>query len=472
MIASPIAAQTMSCAHPKFLALLFACTAWMFVQRIHAEASNHVVVLISVDGLANFYLDDPKAEMPTIRRLVAEGARADAMMPSMPTVTWPNHTTLVTGVTPAKHGVLGNSVLERADGTIVPLVVDPLFNKDELVKVPTVYDLAKKAGLKTAALLWPASRGAPTLDWTVPDVGTLALVKQFATPSLLREFSAAGIPWEKQEEWWNTEQIQERDQMFVQMSCLVLRRHSPDLLLMHFVELDHAQHRFGPRSPQAYAALKNQDDCVGEFWRALQQTCPQRGTLLLVSDHGFISYSQRIMPNVLLRREGLLTTLGSKITGGSVRALAQGGSCFIYVLDQARHAELVTRTAQLFGEVEGIELVLTAKNFASHGLPDPAQNPSMADIVLSAKPGYSFVDLAAGDAVVTPPFAPSKGSHGSDAAQADMQAAFVAWGRGIKQGANPGMIKNTSVAPTLAALLGITMSGTDGPALDIILTPR
>jgi predicted AlkP superfamily pyrophosphatase or phosphodiesterase len=458
--------------YSKFFAALVVWLACTSVQRTRAEAPNHVVVLISVDGLANFYLNDPKADMPVIRRLAAEGVRADAMMPSMPTVTWPNHTTLVTGVTPARHGVLGNSVLERSDGSIVPLVVDPLFNKDELVKVPTVYDLAKKAGLKTAALLWPASRGATTLDWTVPDVGTLAHVKQFATPSLLREFSVAGIPWEKQEEWWNTEQIQERDRMFVQMSSLVLRQHSPHLLLMHFVELDHAQHRFGPRSSQAYAALKNQDDCVGEFWRTLQQTCPQRATLLVVSDHGFISYSQRIMPNVLLRREGLLTTLGSKITGASVRALAQGGSCFIYVLDQARRAELVTSTAQLFREVEGIELVLTVKDFAAHGLPDPAQNPSMADIVLSAKSGYSFVDLAAGDAVVTPPFAPSKGSHGSDAAQADMQATFVAWGKGIKQGAKPGMIKNTSVAPTLAALLGFRMADTDGPALDIILAPK
>lgn len=428
--------------------------------------------MISVDGLASFYLDDPNAEMPVMRRLASEGARADSMMPSMPTVTWPNHTTLVTGVTPAKHGVLGNSVLDRADGSIVPLVVDPIFNKDELVKVPTVYDLAKRAGLKTAALLWPATRGATSLDWTIPDVGKLALTKQFATPSLLEECTAEGIPWDKQEEWWETEQIQERDRMFVNIATLVLRRHRPNLMLMHLVELDHAQHRYGPRSPQAYAALKNQDDCVGAFWQELQKACPGSATVLLVSDHGFVPYQRQILPNVLLRREGLLTTVGSKITGGSVRALAQGGSCFIYVREEAKRSDLIARMTPLFRDMEGVGLVLTAPDFAAQGLPDPAQNAFMPDIVLSAKPGYGFSDMAAGDAVLAPPFALGKGTHGGDALQPDMQATFVAWGVGIRKGAKLGAIKNTSVAPTLAALLGLQMPGTDGPVLEALLAPK
>ena len=108
--------------------------------RVDAQTPERMVLMVSVDGLANFYLDDPVAEIPTLRRLAAEGARAQGMIASMPTVTWPNHTTLVTGVHPGKHGVLGNSVLDRVKNEIVPLVVDPIFNKDEIVKVPTIYD--------------------------------------------------------------------------------------------------------------------------------------------------------------------------------------------------------------------------------------------------------------------------------------------------------------------------------------------
>src|ERR1041385_8126053 len=78
------------------------------------KPSDRIVVMISVDGLAADYLDDPKAEMPTIRQLAAEGARASSMKAVTPTVTWPNHTTLVTGVMPARHGVVGNNYFDRA----------------------------------------------------------------------------------------------------------------------------------------------------------------------------------------------------------------------------------------------------------------------------------------------------------------------------------------------------------------------
>ena len=108
--------------------------------------TDRCVILISVDGLANFYLDDPKADLPTIRRLIREGARAEGTVCSFPTVTWPNHTTLVTGVPPRKHGVIGNNYFDREKTAAVPFIPDPLFDKDEIVKSPTIYDVAHAAG--------------------------------------------------------------------------------------------------------------------------------------------------------------------------------------------------------------------------------------------------------------------------------------------------------------------------------------
>src|SRR5215213_5075409 len=86
----------------------FPCCSLLF----SAETDRHVV-LISVDGLAHYYFEDPKAPMPFIRQLAANGARAKRMKTSMPTNTWPNHTTLVTGVHPGKHGVIGNDYFDR-----------------------------------------------------------------------------------------------------------------------------------------------------------------------------------------------------------------------------------------------------------------------------------------------------------------------------------------------------------------------
>ncbi|HAW27947.1 MAG TPA: alkaline phosphatase family protein, partial [Planctomycetaceae bacterium] len=139
---------------------------WLFnpgetVQAVEPH-EDRCVILVSVDGLANFYLDDPLADMPTLRKLAKTGARADGMVCSFPTVTWPNHTTLVTGTTPAKHGVIGNNYLDRKSATSVAFIPDPLFDKDQIVKVPTIYDAAHNAGLVTAGIVWPATRNART----------------------------------------------------------------------------------------------------------------------------------------------------------------------------------------------------------------------------------------------------------------------------------------------------------------------
>src|SRR5436309_10686201 len=87
-----------------------------------APQTDRCVILVSVDGLAGFYLDDPKADLPTLRRLAREGARAEGLSCSFPTVTWPNHTTLVTGVPPVKHGVIGNGYFDRKKATPVSLL--------------------------------------------------------------------------------------------------------------------------------------------------------------------------------------------------------------------------------------------------------------------------------------------------------------------------------------------------------------
>lgn len=442
------------------------------LSSAHAQppVTERIVVMISVDGMAQYYLDDPKADIPTIRRLAAEGGRAEMMKASMPTVTWPNHTTLVTGVNPAKHGVIGNSYLDRDKLQVIPLLPDPLFNKEEIVKSPTIYDVAKQAGLKTAGLIWPASRGAPTLDWTVPDVATNALYEQFASPGLLQEFSEAGIPWESNESWCKEGKGRNRDRMYVQMINHVIRHKRPQVAVLHLVELDHVEHAKGPQSPEAYAALKFEDDRVAEVWDELQKSFPGHATLIVTADHGFFPYQQQIQPNVLLKQDGLLQELVGKITGGQVRALSQGGASFLYVLDKDNREALITKLAERFKDVEGVQLIITPKDFAKYGLADPLKNPRMADVVLSAKKGYTFTDVAAGDLVVTAKSDQVKGSHGYDPNEPGLNASFVAWGAGIKQGVKLGPISNMDVAPTMATLLGIKMPDTDGQVLNQLLT--
>ena len=122
------------------------------------------------------------------------------MRPVNPTVTWPNHTTLVTGVTPAKHGVLFNGLLKRDPG--VPPRVEPWRHRDEMVRVKTLYDIAHARGLTTAQVDWVAIQDAPTVTWAFrrrrPPAGQIAqeLVAAGAVSQAeLETFATRNIVW-------------------------------------------------------------------------------------------------------------------------------------------------------------------------------------------------------------------------------------------------------------------------------------
>jgi predicted AlkP superfamily pyrophosphatase or phosphodiesterase len=373
-------------------------------------------------------------------------------------------------VNPARHGVIGNNYFDRATGKMVALIPDPVYKKEEIVKTPTIYDVAKAAGLKTAAIIWPASRGAPTLDWTVPDVFTDDLFQGFAQPKeILGEFKEAAIPYERQNEWCKSGGGNERDRMYVQMFNLVLRKHHPNVGLLHLVEVDHVEHAKGPQTPEAYAAVKFADDRVREVWEQLKETYPGKATLIVTADHGFFPYRQQILPNVMLRKAGLLEVKGMTISGGQARALSQGGASFIYVLDKENRGALIDRIAGMFKDAEGVDVVIPPAEFKKYGLADPSDDPRMPDLVLSAKKGYAFSDTAGGELTITPQSPGLLGTHGYDPNQPDMHAAFVAWGAGIQTGAVVEKIDNLDVAPTMAALMGLTMKEVEGKVIEGIL---
>jgi predicted AlkP superfamily pyrophosphatase or phosphodiesterase len=436
-----------------------------------ATKNNRTVILISVDGLASYYLNDPKAHMPTIRRLAREGAVASRLECSFPTVTWPNHTTLVTGVTPGRHGVIGNNYFDREKQKTISFIPDPLFDKHEIVKTPTVYDVAHNAGLKTAGVIWPATRRASTLDWTVPDVFDQKIFEDSATPGLLAEFKAAGIPYEKQMEWCKLGNAgkPQRDYMYARMCDHILRAKKPNLLLLHLVTVDALEHATGRQTPEAYWACNDSDNRVRDLIESVEAAgLSDRTAFFIVSDHGFITYTKNIKPNVLLKKEGLLTAAGPTIKSRKAYCQAQGGGAFIYVLDKENRAAIIKDLKSKFAATEGVAAVIGTEDFVKHGHLTPDQDPREPDIMLSAKDGYSFSGTAAGDDVISSSGSP-KGSHGYLPTHPLMYGSFIASGAGIKKGVKLGDISNMDVAPTIAAVLGLEMKDVDGRVLKEIL---
>jgi len=386
-------------------------------------------------------------------------------------VTWTNHTTLVTGVHPSKHGVLANEYFDRTERKKIPLIPDPLFNKEEIVKSPTIYDAAKAAGLSTAAVIWPASRGAKTLDWTVPDVFEQELFEKYGTPSLLEDARAAGIPIEKQNEWCklgNPGKAQ-RDYMYTLLATHIIKKHRPNFLALHLVSLDSFEHSNGRQVPEAYWAANDSDNRVADLIRATEEAgIRDKTTFIITTDHGFITFTKSINANVALRRDGFVkTVLGKSLAPDSqVFAMAEGGGCFVYVLDAANRDSILKQITPKLAKLEGVVGVVEAKDFNSklhHVTAD--KDGREPDLILLAGDGYTFTDSLADNDVIIPNDSP-KGAHGHFQLDANMYGCCVISGAGVKQGAVLDEVKNIDVAPTMAKLLGIPFPGADGRVLN------
>ncbi|MBL8828385.1 MAG: alkaline phosphatase family protein [Planctomycetaceae bacterium] len=451
----------------KLVVALLTLAAWTATRA--AEPSRHVVI-ISIDGLAAYLLDDPKSPLPTIRRLAREGGHVvGGMKTSNPSVTWPNHTTLVTGVRPEKHGVLANGVLVRgAPG--VPVFTDPKKDKQDLVRVPTLFDVAHAAGLTTAEINWPCTRGAKSLDDSFPDVPEAVL---HSTPRLRSELVAAGILADETDKSFGTSSVVGRDHWWTESACHVIRQRKPNLLLLHLLNVDSTHHTYGAQTPSSYTANAYADACVGRVLQALDEAgIRERTTVFVVADHGFALTPRAIRPNVLLRQEMLLTVgAGNKVTEARVNVVPEGGVGLVYCNEPGNVEALRKQAKELFTGKEGVAAVLEPAQFAEYGMPHPREYSQAPDLVIVAKDGYAVSAQAESDAFVATQVEGkvSLGSHGLITTNPQMNAICVISGRGIKAGSKVDKAENIDVAPTAARLLGLKTLAADGRVMSEIL---
>jgi predicted AlkP superfamily pyrophosphatase or phosphodiesterase len=443
----------------------------LFFPFAVAASTNHHVILITIDGAAGYYLSDSNASLPTLRRLASEGAMAEGMRVSNPAITWPNHTTLVTGVHPEKHSVLFNGVLVRP-GPGLAVRVDGARDRAELVAVPTLYDHLHRAGYRTAEINWPCTRQAKTLDDSFPDVPDQL---SWMTPRLRDELIALRLLESTNDLAFRNRSAAVRDQIWTAAAGHVLRQRRPNFLLIHMLVTDSIQHKYGPQSPAAYTALALADAHVGEILRAVNDAgLTERTTIILTADHGFESARKIIHPNIAFRKSGLLDVAATPtLLQARAQIISEGGMAMVYFTDPDRLPADRERVLELMRHHEGIAEILAPDQFRALGLPDPAKNRQMADLILVATNGYAFSNEARGEDSVTEVTlsAGNQGHHGFLSRLPKMNALFVAWGRGIKPGTRLGVIDNIDVAPTVALLLGHSFPGMDGRVLTQMLLP-
>lgn len=432
---------------------------------VSAERDRHVV-LVTLDGFPSRFWNDASLPLPNLRKLAANGAQARAMTVSNPTVTWINHTTLVTGVMPRKHGVLFNGLLLRpGDGS--PPKVEQWADKDRFVRAPTLYDVAHAAGLTTAEVNWPATTRAKSIDWSFAELPD-------AESPLVREMLEAGAITPEQVLWMHPGPKRQNakilDSTYTRAAQFIFTKHRPNLLLHHTFDTDHLHHIHGPGSAEGNAALRFTDELVGALVRTIEQSgLRERTTLIVTTDHGFKRVSKVIYPNVALKRAGLVQASGNSVTSWKAVVMAQGGICFVYVSDPAGKTALLPKLKSLFAQTEGVDRVLDGSEGPGLGMPSPAEHEGMGDLILYPKEGYAFRSDVAGDAVVAPAVNYG-GTHGYLNSDPELDGFLIAQGCGIKAGVSLERISIVDIAPTVAKLLGLRLPGTDGRVLTEMLS--
>lgn len=427
----------------------------VFASTSSAQA-DHKVIIVTLDGFPAYALQDPRLPMPTLRRMMREGAYADTMQPINLTLTWPNHTAMITGVDASRHDVLVNGrILFGEPGT--PPHTEPWVDREQMVHAPTLYDLASKAGLTTAQVDWVAIYHAQNIQWRFAEIpepdGAVErdlIAQGVVTVDQLKEFNKSSAAW--------------RDQIRIEAVSDIVHKHHPNLLLLHLTDLDNINHAYGPMSAASFSSMKALDDRLRDIIDAVRDSGDlDRTSIFVVSDHGFRTFKQVVHLNTLLREQGLIRGGGSGLHCDAW-VMSEGGSALVYVTDERMRSAIVPQLKSLFAKTEGVDHVYGPDDFAAQGI--PATGDQSPALFLTAKPDYA---LEGGDTGSLVTASSGHGTHGYSNADPKMGALFVAWGADIRSGVHLEMIKNVDVAPTAAAILQLKMNDVEGRVLREIL---
>ena len=374
-----------------------------------AAQKKPYVILISIDGLRSDFVE--KFNAKSLQAYGKSGVVADYMTSSFPSLTFPNHYSIVTGLYPAHHGLVDNTFFdEKANATYTmsnkKMVADPYWYGGTPLWV-----LAEKQQMVTASFYWVASE-APIAN---------------TNPTYFYNYN-------------NKIKIETRIAQ-VKSWLSLPEKTRPHLITFYMPDVDDAAHNYGPDSKQAEAAVQYIDNVIREINEAVSSlNLPVN--FILVSDHGMALVNSQTP----MRLPKAVDPAKFYIPSGS--ALLQ-----LYAKDSS--VILPTYNA-LLKEAEGYDVYLkenTPKDFHYNKTDDRFNR--IGDIILVAKLPYTF-------SLSGRPSSPGK--HGYDPRLPEMRASFLAWGPAFKPGKKIKGFENVHVYPLVAKILGLKFDDkiTDG----------
>jgi predicted AlkP superfamily pyrophosphatase or phosphodiesterase len=430
------------------------------------------VLMISIDGMKPEYVleaDRHQLRLPFLRSLVADGSYAEGVIGVWPTITYPSHTTLLTGVAPAEHGIIANLQFDPERH-----FADAWYWYAPQIRVPTLWHSARAAGLATASIGWPVSVDAADVDYLIPEFwrGGLGPADNPSDRLLIGALTRpAGMLAQLESElgpyMMGNDTQPAGDAIKTRFTIAILAQHRPRFMTLHLSSLDEAEHEHGPFSSAANATLEGIDTMLRNLAEAARAADPAT-VIVVVSDHGFAPLTHKVSLFVPFIAAGLIQTVPAAAqtpTIGAWRAQPwlAGGMAAIMLkdpTDRVTLGEVAVLLRQLRADPSlGIAAVLDRAQIAPlGGFPD-------ASFLVEFKPGfYASGDLTGATVSELPE---SHGGHGFAPDFPEMRAAFFAAGNGIAKHRDLGVIDMRSIAPTVAAVLGVPMPSASAAALHV-----
>jgi len=431
---------------------------------LSSEAQNPPavpVVLISIDGLKPDYVlhaDKHGLKIPNLRRLVAEGAYASGVTGVLPTVTYPSHATMVTGVSPARHGIIANSPFDPFSKNL-----NGWYWYSEDIKVPTLWDACARARFTTSSVDWPVTVGANITHnivqyWRAENAEDRKVIRALSTPGLFTEAERALGPYTDGNDYSIAGDVRR-----AAFNVYLLETKKPRFHLSYFGALDEEEHKSGPYSAHTFAVLEQLDTVVGRVRAAAERIGGGQAIICVVSDHGFKLTDKEVNVNSALREAGLIE-LNEQGRVKSWRAFAWygGGSAGVMLRDE-KDAEARKIAGDVLNRLAGDSSSGVARvtdrgaGAVLGGFPDAA-------FVVAIRPGYRLGGRLQGPVTVD---VRAGGTHGYAPDVQEMNSSFFIAGPGVARGRNLGQIDMRDIAPTLAGLLGVQLPSAEGRKLPL-----
>jgi len=407
----------------------------LLVQQLYGQTGKHVI-MVTLDGLRpEFYLS-ADWNTPNLKQLVKEGAFAEGVVSVFPAMTFPAHTTMVTGVAPANHGIFYNGVF-NPDATN-----SDIYWNFKQMKSPTVWGAAHQAGLKVASLVWPVSAEAP-VDFNIPDIGGMGneVLEKYSVPAGMTTILKRDVLGGK-------EKIDISNDMDVaKIAAWMIKNKQPNLMTIHMFGLDHKEHEFGREGVEIQKAIAKADSCVGIIRAAIRDAGLQDSTLLIVlGDHGFYDIEKSVNPNVLLARAGLLRNTADD---WDAQFNTVGGGAFLFVKNNDK--KIIAQVEKILKDLPADEKKYFRMVEASE-MKKIGADPN-AVFALSALNGASFGSTYKGDFIK-----PGKGgTHGHFPDTKKIQTGFMAVGNTVKPNSNLKEMRLYDVAPIIMQYLNLNL---------------